>query len=268
MSWSLVELRDRRTIECLLRPETALHLYELGDLAEPHWPRTKWYGAEKEGRVESLVMLYDMEPAPVFFVMEDKGAATRWLINTLAPDLPPHLYVQAAESLMPTFDRCFVASIGTPQMRMILKDFKPAAKSSHEVRMLGANDLASLEAFYGEAYEGHWFAAEMLATGCFFGAFAASQLVSVAGTHILAAASGIAALGNIATAPAHRGQGLAQAVTSALCAELQPKIPTIGLNVRIDNHTAVRCYKNLGFVDVACFHELYADVRPGTRAPR
>ena len=57
----------------------------------------------------------------------------------------------------------------------------------------------------------------------------------------------VAALGAIITRPSHRGQGLGEAVTSALCALLRPRIETIGLNVSKSNTAARRLYQRLGF---------------------
>ncbi len=64
----------------------------------------------------------------------------------------------------------------------------------------------------------------------------------------------MAALGNIATDPALRGQGLAHRATAQLCHTLLATVETIGLNVKADNAAAIACYRKLGF-DVAAEYE-------------
>jgi hypothetical protein len=40
----LIEVDDRARLEAWLRRDPAMHLYELGDLDDFFWPRTRWYG--------------------------------------------------------------------------------------------------------------------------------------------------------------------------------------------------------------------------------
>jgi predicted GNAT family acetyltransferase len=65
----------------------------------------------------------------------------------------------------------------------------------------------------------------------------------------------VAALGNIATHPDYRGNGVAFRLTSVLCADLQKSVDTIGLNVKTDNDTAVKCYTKVGFSIIGTFDE-------------
>ena len=107
--------------------------------------------------------------------------------------------------------------------------------------VLGAADLADIEAFYRTAYPGTWFAARMLATGRYVGIREDGRLVCVAGVHVHSPTWGVAALGNVATLPERRGEGLARAACAALCRLLLADgIETIALNVRADNAPATR----------------------------
>ncbi len=65
----------------------------------------------------------------------------------------------------------------------------------------------------------------------------------------------VAALGNVATDPALRGQGLAQQATAQLCRSLFATVSTIGLNVKADNVAAIACYRKLGFEVAAEYEE-------------
>jgi predicted GNAT family acetyltransferase len=59
---------------------------------------------------------------------------------------------------------------------------------------------------------------------------------------------GVAAVGNVYTRRARRGQGLAGRLTSAVTLELlRRNIPVVGLNVSQGNFAAIRVYERLGF---------------------
>ena len=72
----------------------------------------------------------------------------------------------------------------------------------------------------------------------------------------------VAALGNIATHPKYRGKGYGTAVTAKLCGSLLREVDHIGLNVKADNKSAIRCYEKLGF-EVVCSYGEY-EVEPLT----
>ena len=76
----------------------------------------------------------------------------------------------------------------------------------------------------------------------------AGRLAAAAGTHVIAAQYGLAAVGNVYTHPDHRNRGLAKACTAAVVAELfQLGCRSVVLNVRQGNKPAVAAYASLGF---------------------
>jgi ribosomal protein S18 acetylase RimI-like enzyme len=75
----------------------------------------------------------------------------------------------------------------------------------------------------------------------------------------------VAALGNIVTHPACRGQGLARAATAGLCRSLRESVDHIGLNVAADNVAAIRCYERLGFATIGHYGEF--NLRAAAAAP-
>jgi predicted GNAT family acetyltransferase len=95
----------------------------------------------------------------------------------------------------------------------------------------------------------------MLETGQYVGIWEDGELVSVAGIHVYSPVYKIAALGNITTHPAKRGQGLGTIVTAGLCKRLLNTVDAIGLNVRSDNNPAIKAYEKIGFEVVATYHE-------------
>jgi predicted GNAT family acetyltransferase len=95
----------------------------------------------------------------------------------------------------------------------------------------------------------------MLETGCYFGVRRNGEIASVAGIHVYSPRYRAAALGNITTRPADRGQGLGTQVTARVCQELRKTTDTIGLNVRADNVPALATYTRLGFRPTAAYDE-------------
>jgi predicted GNAT family acetyltransferase len=66
----------------------------------------------------------------------------------------------------------------------------------------------------------------------------------------------VAAIGNVATHPDARGQGLGKTAVSALCHRLLATVDDIALNVKADNTSAIALYRGLGFARVGEFHQL------------
>ena len=96
----------------------------------------------------------------------------------------------------------------------------------------------------------------MLETGRYVGLREGDRLACVAGVHVYSPTWRVAALGNVATLPELRGQGLARGACAALCQLLlDDGIETIALNVRADNEAALRSYTRLGFEPVAEYTE-------------
>jgi ribosomal protein S18 acetylase RimI-like enzyme len=134
-----------------------------------------------------------------------------------------------------------------------------------DVTRLDDGDLDDLLHLYEHSYPGNWFDPRMLETGQYFGLRRAGGLISAGGVHVFSPRYRVAALGNIATHPDHRGKGYATAVTAALCKSLLATVDTIGCNVRADNDPARRCYGTLGFRPIASYHEFMAERNPTER---
>ncbi|MFL5704574.1 MAG: GNAT family N-acetyltransferase [Ktedonobacteraceae bacterium] len=116
-------------------------------------------------------------------------------------------------------------------------------------------DLDELETFYADSYPGNWFDPRMLETGCYYGLRRNKQLASVAGIHVYSPRYKVAVLGNVTTHPDYRGQGLATAVCAKLCQALLRTVDYVGLNVKTDNLSAIKCYERLGFAPIATYEE-------------
>lgn len=254
--------------------------YALGDLDPAHFQFTEWFGAEVDGELRALVMLYnDLQPPILFALGEARGLEA---VLERAVKLP-QVSLSIREEHLPAIEKYYLTEL-VPMLKMALlpEDFRPATKpggvtltvaqglwttseiphcaaaqndndASSERRealimtRLSVTHMPQLEALYAHG-GGDAFRQRSLELGVFYGVFDNRRLVSVAGTHIVSDNERIAALGNVMTDPDYRGQGLATMATSAVCEELLDRgIELIGLSVSRSNTAAIRVYETIGF---------------------
>ncbi|HEY7380805.1 MAG TPA: GNAT family N-acetyltransferase [Gaiella sp.] len=265
---AVVELRDKREIAEVCRRNAALHAYELGDLDDFFWPHTRWFGWRRGAETRQIVLIYGEPEPPVLVALADEphGEMER-LLHALLPELPARAYAHLMPHLVEiAAARYDVASHGL-HLKMALPPDRAVDGHPGDVHLLGPDDLAAVEAFYRDAYPGTWFVPRMLETMRYVGIRDGGRLACVAGVHVHSPAWGIAALGNVATLPSHRGRGLASAACASLCALLRVDgIDTIALNVKADNLPAIRAYERLGFDVVAEYVEASLVARDDGRA--
>ena len=245
----VVELSKKEAIAALLRRNARAHVYELGDLDDFDWPHTTWFGWEHDGSLRELVLLYTEPDVPVLLAIgaEPLGAITA-LVREIRPQLPATLYVHVTAPLLETLAERYAITTAAPHLKLALGRTDLLQAHAVAVDVLEPADLAEIEAFYRASYPDTWFGPRMLATGRYVGVRQGGRLVCVAGVHVYSPTWGVAALGNVATLPERRGEGLARGACAALCLLLlEDGIETIALNVRADNAPAVAAYERLGF---------------------
>lgn len=244
-------LHDRDELEAFFLHQPVLHLYSLGDLDPAFWPHTSWYGVREGGVLQEVVLLYLGLALPTVqaFASEDPARAAALLVELL-PALPPRFHAHLGP---PELERTVrVHRAFSPyglSLRLCLAD--PAGLNIPEpagLVVLGDRDEPAIRALLATAYPGNFFEPRMLASGLYLGVRQAGELVAMAGLHVRSERYHAAALGNVATQPRCRGQGLARAVTAALCRRLLERgIHHIGLNVREANTAGRALYEGLGF---------------------
>lgn len=263
MSLALRELHDRTLIESCLRRDAPMHLYEIGDLDDFFFPHTQWFALPD---LKALALLYSATDLPVLLIMmrESQAELARTLLRALVAQrrLPRRFYAHLVPGIAQTvFDDARRLELHGRHDRMVLCDWS-AVNTVDTTRAvaLGPNDREELLAFYARAYPGNWFDARMLETGTYFGvrdeSSGARELAAVAGVHVVARAHRVASLGNIATGPSMRNQGLGRIVTAAVIKGLGPSIDPLGLNVESVNAAAIAVYNRLGFAYVASYDEV------------
>ena len=256
---TLVELRDREELGAFLRRRAAVHAYELGDLDDFFWPHTRWFGWKADHELEQVVLLYGEPEPPVLIALTDDAHAMKQLLRAVSADLPTSVYAHLSpgglDALAP---RLIPAHEPVAHQKLTLVDRDALEVHDRgDVEPLASSDLLEVTAFYARAYPETWFQPRMLETGRYVGIRRDGELVCVAGVHVWSPAYAVAALGNVATVPDARGQGLATAACARLCRTLlDDGIDVISLNVRADNAAAIRSYEKLGFAHAADYVEV------------
>ncbi len=226
-----------------LDTDRAWHAYALADLSDPFFRQCRWWAAETGDEIVTLVLIYKGLEPPIFLAM---GKAKHLPEIFQRAELPPEVMFLGREAHIPFLLKGYKAQYLDKMWRMALSadNFQPADFS--RAVPLDESHLPTLLAMY-RGNHGNAFAPYQLEQGVFYGVFEDGELASVAGTHIVAPEYGVATVGNIYTRPPYRGKGLAQQVTSAVCADLLAQNLDVVLNVEQSNASAVHLYKKLGF---------------------
>lgn len=250
-----LRLRDRAAIRARLAHDVPLHLYELGDLDERFFADCSYFGHES---APAVALLYaGSHPATLLALGRNATRELRDLVVALASELPPRLHAHLASGLSEELRSCFAVEHRGKFKKLVLEDTARArCVDTRRTTRVTSSDLAKVSAFYEQAYPSSWFSPKMLDTGYYFGVRTQDRWSAIAGVHVLSLTERVAALGNVATLPSHRGRGLATAVCARLVVELAKVVDSIGLNVAADNLPALRCYRSLGFVEVSDYEEV------------
>jgi len=257
----LIELRDRATILAALQCDPLLHLYEIGDLDDFFFPHTRWFALEPGGPV---ALIYKGGETVVLLALARQKDYPKMaaLLERVAEGLPAATYAHLSPGLLTPAFGAFEAEPQGLFLKMALtsRDRLAGAEASGGSRVvrLGPPDRHHLEALYRDAYPKSWFDPRMLETQQYHGLQGDhGGLLAAAGVHVYSKEHGVAALGNIATHPSHRGRGFAGMVTAAVCRSLLMEgVEQIGLNVKASNVAAIACYARLGFTEVAPYEEV------------
>lgn len=224
--------------------------YLLGDLDPPYLKHTTWFAASWNGQVIAVVLLYTGLSSPAVLSSGAPDGVERILAHH-ARELPGEAYakipVEHRDAWTPHFDFNEVQAQWC--MGIDVDRFFPATRNNDsDVRRLRpGHPLSDFDRVY-EDYPGHFFEPSQLEGGVYFGAFVNGNLVCVSGTHVFSPSTKVAVLGNIVTAAANRGQGLAAACTSAVLQEvLAQGCRHVALQVSADNIPAIAVYRRLGF---------------------
>lgn len=249
-------IHDREELQHFFEHHIQLHLYSLGDLDDPFWKNTIWFGLRKAGQLKEVALLYTGLSTPTLLALTHDKTAMSTLLKLCLHLLPQNVYCHLSAGLETAFSQSYaIQSYGEHLKMGLLTPEKLSQFDTSNTVRLTRDDLTAVTDFYAASYPDNWFEPHMLDIGYTFGIRKNGVLVSVAGLHLFSKKYGVAALGGITTHPRCRGRGLATAVTVRLCQQLRDEVAHIGLNVLANNLAAVSLYRKLGFQEMATYGE-------------
>lgn len=251
-----IYLHSKTDIEKLLRCNTALHIYELGDLDDAFWPYTSWLTRNTADGHRDIALLYSGDALPTLVCLSDRVETAQELLRSAAHLFPSRFYAHLSETLDGGLQEHHRLENHGTYLKMLLR--RPDALQGIDtagVATFSPANWAELKEFYDRCHPQNWFNPRMLETGFYFGRRVDGRIASVGGVHVVSSEFRVAALGNIVTDPQFRGRGLATCVCAALCSALLGNVDHIGLNVFAANATAIQLYKKLGFEEVGTYVE-------------
>jgi ribosomal protein S18 acetylase RimI-like enzyme len=226
-------------------------VYLIGDLEPGLFEECRWVGAQANGRLDALALLYKgLDPPPLWLVGDIDGL--RAILER--SDFSEQVHILCRPQSLELTRAFYAWKRAEPMWRMVL----PPARFGHvsgdciPLAPIHADQLTELFRLGG----GLAFSPEQIARGVFYGAMQDGQIVAVAGTHLVSANYSVAAIGNVFVHPDCRGRGHGTAVTSAVAHELLRRgIQDVVLNVAQDNASAIHIYEKLGFECYCPFYE-------------
>lgn len=248
---------DQSSLEKILKADPVWSAYALADLEPEHQKYCTWHTADN-----ALMLIYrGLEPPALFTCGRPQDLAGllaevpdgKYQLTCLPSHLDPINSFLQAEALLDMWRMVF-----TRQPRQLISgDVDLARLTDHnlsDVQLLFRDKLDAPDAFLPV----------QLNSGAFYGIYMHSRLVAIAGTHVCSRRYKVAAIGNVFTDPAFRGNGFASLTTQAVVHELLSEgITTIVLNVAQSNTAAITAYSRIGFEAHCAYYEGY-----GTRVKR
>lgn len=239
-------------LDVLMRaPE--VHVYGIADV-EQLWSRSRWW--VEDGAAIAVINLPGSPIPVVYAISAYADAATLALVERVLSAFPPRFETTAVPGFAARVESRYHKVWCNKYQKMHLSD-PDMLGSAHlaAVPLKSPDTDALVRLLRTDPQAGDFFHAGLLNTGYYFGIWSDDALIAAAGVHVLGPAHRVAAIGNVVTHPDFRGRGNGRAVMSMLCRRLLQRYDTIGLNVRVDNVTAIRLYTSLGFVPLVGFEE-------------
>jgi ribosomal protein S18 acetylase RimI-like enzyme len=240
-------IHDPRQLAGVLLADPIGAAYLLGDLEEPYFKHTRWFGAcTKEGAIQTVLLVYTGLDTPVLLTYGEREGLEH-ILKKEKHHLPGNCFGLLWPGHDTAFEKIYNPASTRRMIRMGLESraFRPSG-SADKALPLDAKDLPDLMDLM-EHYPGNYFEPSMFREGLYYGIRLDGRLVSAGGVHTYSPTYGVAAVGNIVTHGDFRRRGLASSCTKALVRSLLREVDHIALNVAENNTAAIRCYEPLGF---------------------
>ena len=208
---AVVELPDKERSPLLLRRNARAHVYELGDLDDFDWPShpVVRLGARRSGWRSSCCSTRSRRCPVLLAIAEEPHGTMEELLRAVRDSLPSALYVHVTPPLLETLAERYAIEGAEPHLKLALGRTDLLAGHALRVDISAPADQDEIEAFYACGLSWHVVrAADARDRTVRRRSGSDGRLVCVAGVHVHSPTWGVAALGNVATLPGLRGQGL------------------------------------------------------------
>jgi len=251
----VVQPGHAETVQFLLQ-DPAWSAYGLGYLESGSGFASSALAATDGDRLQALVLLTQLPRLVHLFARGGAEGVEAILVELVRMDRAPMsgVFSVRSEVTRPLQDR-FVVTTSYQMARMRIKRAELRPSRTAAVVRLGPRDLDRVRQIYGMWTDSNQLPAQ-LERGVYYGIYNGPQLISIAGTHVVAWGARVAAIGNVLTHAAYRNRGLASTTTTAVAEELFERgCEEVVLNVRYGNEPARAAYYRLGFNDYCTFTE-------------
>lgn len=265
----IIPIQNKAEIEAFYRKHTLLYLYQIGDLDNFFFQKTKWFELKKEEETKAIVLLYQDKTSPILLALNHHGFDISTLdVNQFVPLLPNRFYAHLTEDFKAILESKYTFTSHGKHYKMGLT--KKDLLTQNNIQPTGFTFLklshahqSQIQDLFLNSYPDNWFNEQMLNTGQYFGLFEelseGMNLIGIGGVHVFSKTYKVAALGNITIHPEFRNKGLGTLLVQNLCLQLLKNVQDIGLNVAIDNLAAIECYKKLGFEILGVYEEFVVE---------
>jgi len=240
--WQVTPLTNKEQILAFLQQDRIYAAYAIGDLEPSLFAQCQWFMAEDNGEIRALALFFTGLDPPALFTMGDTDGVAAILDSALRPR---RAYFTCRAEHLPVAEAYYALDEVEEMFRMVIGpgDFHPVPGQTIKLELSHLDALRQLYHLGG----GDAFAPYQLRDGVYYGVEVGGQLVSAAGTHLIAPTFGVAGVGNIFTHPSHRRRGYGTACTSQVVEELMNQNLNVVLNVNRENAEAIGVYEKLGF---------------------
>lgn len=212
---------------------------------------------------DTLVVRYDELPFPALaFYADDAASLAALAARLVGPEESFYMLLNQEQAHLAA--QAFAVHEQQPEWQMGFAG-DASALDAGAAAELGPADVGAMQALAAEAglmaLEAH-----PLRNGPAFGVWQDGQLAAMAATHLVFC--GLAEIGNVATRPAYRRQGLARQAVSALVRAHVAAGRQVFLMVFDSNRAAMRLYEGLGFVRLRLMALLRCSLKSSIRRTR
>lgn len=234
-------------------------MYHSCNVDKEFWEYTQFYGLYEEKVIKAIGMISLKYGEPILiaasYVREDPYQSI--LLEKIRPFLPQNFYGHINRG-----DAIYLApeeqaySI-TPFYNMLYTGKDIVSELDDTICILDESHLEELEIFYRESHPDYMIEEAYVKQRYYYGIRRDNKLVCVVGIFSLAQELKVIQLGNIATHPQYRNQGLTQKLIRVIIGDERLRGMNIVLNVKQNNKVAVHTYQKVGFEIIGEFDEVF-----------